>query len=234
MAQPEAPCRGCGGPVARVGSRGRIRLYCSDECKPRCAVEGCGQPVRKRDWCASHYAQWQRLGEVKPFGYKWADPEPCKVCGAPPAPGIRTFCSTACAFLWRKYDGAVPSVAECVGCGVEIDLTKRGKGGQRIKAHVKFCRRCRQDYDKYKMTAAQLAERDGANCGICGEPVDMTLSRKDAEGIMCASVDHILPRALGGTHDAANLQLAHLYCNMRKSDRVVVEAGVEGGGVRDD
>lgn len=38
-----------------------------------CEVDGCGQPKRKRNWCASHYAQWQREGEVRPFLYKWGD-----------------------------------------------------------------------------------------------------------------------------------------------------------------
>ncbi|RVW06740.1 HNH endonuclease [Rhodococcus spongiicola] len=69
------------------------------------------------------------------------------------------------------------------------------------------------------MSARQLALRDGAICGICGGDVDMSLSRKD-DGAMCPSVDHIVPRSLGGSHDPSNLQLAHMVCNMRKSDRV--------------
>lgn len=188
---------------------------------PRCSVVECLNVRRKRGWCASHYAQWAKSGvEPTAFKYRWADAELCRVCGNPPGEGSRVFCSKACAFLWRKYDGKVPQWRECVGCGVRIDLTKRGKGGQRVRAEVKFCRRCRQDYDKYKLTAAQLAERDGSNCGICGKPVDMALRRYDEGGAWCASVDHIIPRARGGTHDPENLQLAHLYCNQVKSDRV--------------
>jgi 5-methylcytosine-specific restriction endonuclease McrA len=34
------------------------------------------------------------------------------------------------------------------------------------------------------------------------------------------SVDHIIPRALGGTHDPENLQLTHLVCNLIKHDRI--------------
>jgi hypothetical protein len=187
-----------------------------------CSVEGCESPSRKRGWCASHYAQQRRTGRPpEPFKYKWGERTDCQVCGKP-TDGfrLRRFCSTACDFLFRFYGGDVPSETACVACGVTIDLTARGKGGQRIKAHVKFCRRCRQDYDKYKMSAGELAARDGANCGICREPVDMSLTR--ADGLMCPSVDHIIPRARGGTHDADNLQLAHLRCNMLKSDRIEV------------
>jgi hypothetical protein len=37
-----------------------------------CAVEGCGQPARKRGWCAAHYAQqWQTGIDPVPFRYKW-------------------------------------------------------------------------------------------------------------------------------------------------------------------
>jgi len=54
-------------------------------------------------------------------------------------------------------------------------------------------------------------------CGICAQPVDMHLRRAD-DAKWCASVDHILPRALGGGHEPSNLQLAHLHCNQVKSD----------------
>jgi len=58
--------------------------------------------------------------------------------------------------------------------------------------------------------------RDGPACGICGEHVDITLRRGD-DPVRCASVDHIIPLARGGTDDPTNLQLAHLGCNQRKA-----------------
>lgn len=190
-----------------------------------CDVAGCDQPSRKRGWCASHYAQWRRTGEVNPFGYKWAAPEPeCLVCGSTTEGSrFRRFCSSACDFLYRKYDGHVPTSTPCVACGVAIDLTARGKRGQRTKASVKFCRPCKRDYNKYKLSARELALRDGTNCGLCGLPVDMELRRSASN--MCASVDHIIPRSHGGTHEPGNLQLAHLYCNQVKSDRVALPVG---------
>lgn len=219
------PCDGCGTDVQRTRPTGAIRRFCSDACKPRCSVEGCDSPVRKRGWCASHYAQSRHTGRAPvPFSRKWAAAKPCLVCGEPPSYGYREFCGGTCRALWVFHRGAVPTEKPCLGCGEAIDLTARGKKGQRIHSVIVFCRRCKSEYGKYALTTRQLAERDGTNCGICGHAVDMDLRRGDPDGIFCASVDHVIARAHGGTHDPENLQLAHLWCNMVKSDRVVAGA----------
>lgn len=213
------PCAGCGEPLNQ-----RLAKYCSDSCKPRCSVDGCVGVVRKRGWCASHYAQQQRTGEApEPFKYKWNDLVPCLNCGAVlDNPMHRRFCTDNCRVTYNLHCGPRPTTTNCVACGIEIDLTARNKRGQIRRANVKLCRPCKWAYAKYKMSAGELAERDGTDCGICGQAVDMTLSR--ADGLDCPSVDHVLPRSLGGSHDPSNLQLAHLVCNMRKSDRVVIES----------
>lgn len=214
-------CHTCRGPAE--GTK-----YCSDACKPRCSVLGCTSPSRKRGWCAAHYSQARTTGQApKPFTYKWAERgAACKVCGKPSdGYGLREVCSKACFFLHQKYPGGRPTSADCVACGAAIDLLERGKKGQLRKTSVKFCRRCLQDRHKHGLSVGELAERDGTDCGLCCQPVDMTLTR--ADGLMCASVDHIVPRSKGGGDDPANLQLAHLRCNMAKSDRVAV-ASVEG------
>jgi len=213
----QRPCAGCREPLER-GFQNSGPKYCSDTCKPRCSVDGCDQPARKQSWCASHYAQARRTGcSPKPFKYRWGERSPCLVCQREWEPGhYRRFCSSACMVLYREHNGRVPSTVRCVACGCDIDLTQRGKGGQRRKASTKFCRPCKQDYSKYKLSARELALRDGVACGICGDPVDMDLRRSQSG--MCASVDHVIPRALGGTHEPENLQLAHLYCNQVKSD----------------
>lgn len=175
--------------------------------------------ARKRGWCASHYHQAHLSGEdPKPFKWKWAKAQPCVVCGSDERTcELRRFCSWACRQLHVVHEGSVPASVGCVLCGMTIDLTVRGKGGQRKKVSTKLCRPCRQDYSKYKMTARQLALRDGPVCGICRGPVDMAVRRAD-DAKWCASVDHVLPRALGGSHEPDNLQLAHLHCNQVKSD----------------
>lgn len=55
-------------------------------------------------------------------------------------------------------------------------------------------------------------------CGICGQPVDMSLKFPNP---MSKSIDHIIPIVRGGhPSDIDNLQLAHLSCNRAKSDGV--------------
>lgn len=194
--------------------------YCSEDCKPRCSVNGCDGPSRKRGWCASHYHQARARGsDPLPFKHKWSPRVDCLNCKADTTDSIhRRYCSDNCRVAYRFYDGPRPTATNCVACGIKIDLTALTKRGKRRNATTKFCRPCKQDYSKYKMSARELAERDGTDCGICGEPVDMALSR--ADGLDCPSVDHVLPRSRGGSHDPENLQLAHLRCNMAKSDRV--------------
>lgn len=56
-------------------------------------------------------------------------------------------------------------------------------------------------------------------CGICGKPVDKRLKYPDP---MSACIDHIIPIDRGGDPSAIeNLQLAHMYCNRQKSDRLL-------------
>jgi 5-methylcytosine-specific restriction endonuclease McrA len=55
-------------------------------------------------------------------------------------------------------------------------------------------------------------------CGICGQPVDMSLKHGHP---MAATIDHIIPIAKGGhPSDIENLQLAHWTCNRQKSDKI--------------
>lgn len=51
--------------------------------------------------------------------------------------------------------------------------------------------------------------RDGGICQLCGTPVQRT----------AATLDHIVPLSRGGTHEPANVQIAHGPCNSRKGNR---------------
>ncbi len=55
-------------------------------------------------------------------------------------------------------------------------------------------------------------------CGICGRPVDLTLTQGDP---LAPCIDHIIPVAKGGhPSDIDNLQLSHAGCNRQKSDKL--------------
>lgn len=55
-------------------------------------------------------------------------------------------------------------------------------------------------------------------CGICGKPVDFSLKFPHP---LSPCIDHIVPVSKGGhPSDMNNLQLAHMCCNRRKSDKL--------------
>lgn len=142
-----------------------------------CAVPECESPARKLTWCASHYEQQRMSGlPPEPFKHKWSTRVPCMNCGSSTEDSIhRRFCSDNCRVTFTSHGGPRATHVNCVACGDPIDLNEKGKRGLRRRVDVKFCNPCRQDYDKYKMTARELAVRDGTDCGICGTTVDMTL-----------------------------------------------------------
>lgn len=181
-----------------------------------CSVEGCTEPSRKRGWCVSHYGQWRTTGAVGPFKHRWATPgQPCPICGKPTGSerGRRSVCSAACQRIMAQHGGP-PANPHCARCGAEIDLLVAGKG-RRKRADTKLCRRCRTQ-TRTEATPGELARRDGPYCQLCGCDVDLLARFPDP---MRPSVDHIIPRAWGGSDAAENCQLTHLHCNHVKSDR---------------
>jgi 5-methylcytosine-specific restriction endonuclease McrA len=76
-----------------------------------------------------------------------------------------------------------------------------------------------------------LAERDGGwLCQLCQEPIDLQLLPGDPGFV---TIDHVIPRALGGTNDRTNLRLAHNGCNTYR-DILDDESGFEVLGLEDD
>lgn len=230
MARTPRPCPTCGSPVRRGPGQ---HAYCSDECRPACAYEGCSQPtVGTKAHCDWHTEQLRRHGELRPprWGTDWI----CVVCGAdvPKGSGRRKHCSGACQAMdsrsrrsvqprvwthrvWREPKGR-PKSFDCVKCGVTVDLLLPStKNGQRKRCDSKMCDKCKKR-TRSKMSVRQLARRDGADCKICGTPVDLSAGPTDKYR---PSVDHVIPRAWGGTNDPSNLQLAHLWCNQVKHTR---------------
>ena len=55
--------------------------------------------------------------------------------------------------------------------------------------------------------------RDGWICGICSEPIPLVAVVPHP---LAATIDHIVPLALGGPHVYENVQAAHFLCNSLK------------------
>jgi 5-methylcytosine-specific restriction endonuclease McrA len=141
----------------------------------------------------------------------------CAFCDAeiPAVPWNRRFCAPSCRDAFYHHGGR-PARRACIVCGTELDFVSQHRNGKRLRKHTVKCFDCRRD-QRYELTTAQLAERDGTDCALCGEPVDLTLAWPDK---WSPTRDHVVPVTHGGGNDAANLQLAHLSCNSRKGNRV--------------
>lgn len=69
---------------------------------------------------------------------------------------------------------------------------------------------------KYRdMVNNLLIARDGNLCSICNEILDPTVE--------VLHIDHILPRCMGGTHEATNIRLVHATCNLTRGKRITTE-----------
>jgi hypothetical protein len=164
------PCRRCEACEVEVRSN---RRFCSAECKPKCSVDDCGQPVRKRGWCASHYAQWTRYGEVKPFAYKWSNGSAtCRVCDAPCVARAQ-FCSMNCRATHSRSKGARPKTFTCQLCLRELPADRTG--GRLTRIDTQWCSDCGGSkspavlrFRIYGIRPAEYEEATKRGCVICG------------------------------------------------------------------
>lgn len=67
-------------------------------------------------------------------------------------------------------------------------------------------------------TLGRVRDRDNDTCQLCFEWVDPSLPPTDGWG---GTVDHILPKSMGGQRFMENLRLAHRRCNSWRGDRDV-------------
>lgn len=87
-------------------------------------------------------------------------------------------------------------------------IQKRNRKAKRRKAYVA------------PIGLRTVFRRDKGICQLCGKPVSPNTHWPNR---MCASLDHIIPLALGGTHEPKNVQLAHHACNSAKGTKPMHE-----------
>lgn len=217
---PSRFCLSCGVEVIRVGHFGPFPKYCSSECVPNCEVLGCDQPSRGSSYCARHKAHFRRNGIGAEVKSVWSTERSCLSCGQDgwPPNGRRKFCSSRCQSIHQQNGNCAPEkFVKCAQCDTRINLWARHANGRKKRSDTLLCTPCKRAMAKpHRTSVVKLCNRDGDVCGICDQPIDTDLNHPDP---LSASVDHILPRAHGGSHDLANLQLAHLRCNLIKQQR---------------
>lgn len=59
-----------------------------------CSIDGCGKPVRARDWCSTHYWRWHRTGDPTKIVRPFVDGvTPCRAPDCAIAARLRGYCS---------------------------------------------------------------------------------------------------------------------------------------------
>lgn len=139
---------------------------------------------------------------------------PCSLCGQPRAVVAKSKLEVVCHECRRKR-GRPPINRERVRRQNREAAARARATGKRIGANYRA--RARHYGVQYEpIQPRRVFARDGWRCGICGRKVDKRLK---APNPMRASLDHIVPMSKGGDHLLANVQCAHLRCNVGKRER---------------
>lgn len=149
------------------------------------------------------------------------------------------FCSPRCLHLATYQNAPAERERECLDCGKSFVAARTGSAyprrcfSCRVARSTEMRRRAntsdRNDkrvrriaYRLQRIDRLEVFRRDGWNCMICGDRIDPTLRNPDP---LSASVDHVIPLSKGGTHSWANVQTAHLSCNMSKGNKSGAASG---------
>ena len=192
--------------------------------RAKCSVPDCSGPSFRKGMCNKHHLRTERYGDpsvVKKAANGTNKLLQCKVSGCDGVVRANGFCSVHNGRLRNHGD----PLAEPKKLGNGQSTPER----QREKANAAMRRYNQTPAGKMRRRFANARRRilDGARsahldrdqfldlwarpcCALCGH--QMTDDDK--------SLDHKIPLARGGSNDFDNLQMAHLICNQRKSDRI--------------
>lgn len=206
-----------------------------------CTADGCDRPLRARGLCGTHY---NRQARAEGKDYYATERVACTTCGVltekrvDPRRPVR-FCSYACRDAWRveqpddpmwlppspawrrppalrkAKEPAQPRVLNCRRC---TEAFVAAASAQRFCS--KDCARKTDNERRYAERATRrtirrlhIFERDGYVCWMCEERCD---SSARVPQLNAPTIDHLVPRVHGGTHDEANLATACFACNSRR------------------
>lgn len=232
------PCAQCGAPFD-----GKKEVVRCSECRatPRPKVERtkecviCGITVqvnrgnRKSKTCGASTCH-QTFASMR--REEWRDSLPdsvCVDCASPYRPQV----------VWQVRCvecATTPAARYCIRCDDQIQdfgikycsdtcATEAAveRAGQRINdLYAMACRIGIEGWGWRSRLYGLLIERDGQDCWLCGDLVDVDLPSGPRGCDDGPSVDHVIPRSLGGPDDIDNLRLAHWGCNRNRGNRMEV------------
>lgn len=121
-----------------------------------------------------------------------------------------------------EYKPRIEHTKYCSGCGNKFTTFKTNKNFCTTDCREWFKEQAKRQRDaeyinqKTPSFRRRIYFQSNGRCGICNELIDLAIKHPDPQSY---SIDHIIPRSVGGIHKASNLQAAHLGCNMKKSNK---------------
>lgn len=213
-------CAQCGDAFEVKHRRGRPRKFC-DQCR-KTGYERVAHPDRVCIECGSKFTPASVHSRFcsRACGQRAADhasgPK-CSDCGTQMWESRDVAAVPKCLPCRRKspaYSKAPkpPQRWSCGLCGAECERpTTKGQV-------PKYCKACRPWVRHWISSDRRWAlyERDRWVCWLCEEAVDPELI--GTKSAWRPSLDHVVPRSKGGSHDDSNLRLAHMWCNCVRGD----------------
>ena len=228
------PCKHCGEDYVPAGRRGPVSAFCSKRCS-NLNSQGPGTAAYARDL----ERRRRKNAEARA-----ARPRPdCIVCGTPVEPPRRTLCSDECerknnakkamefqraykaehgiwySRQWEPKRDWEKSRAYSKARNAAIPVRKRypaAFAAKDARRRMKLAQATVEVFDPM-----EVFDRDRWVCQLCNEPVDRDAEYPDPG---YRSLDHVVPISKGGEHSRRNTQLAHLGCNIAKSNRMTATA----------
>ena len=207
----KSTCSVCGKPYMKRNGKSK---YCSDDCKREATR------LRQKSWREAHpdyQADWRKAHPG--YDEEWHDSHP----------NYNRDRS-------RAKRGTKLIEQSCVVCGTVFTTAYP----QKITCSAKCRRKFRERHKDYRLkgkvvdsdiTLEKLFTRDLGVCYLCGEACDWEDRTGLATGMKYPTIEHVVPLSRGGLHSWENVKLAHMGCNIRKSNTLLSEAshGEESG-----
>lgn len=201
------------------------------EGKQVCTVTECGRFVVSNGLCSTHYMRLIRRGST-------ADPvrmqKFCEVEGC----GRKHYGKGLCQRHYQRERSGLPQrlpgdlidgTKLCTRCLEVYPIDAFGTSMRLASGKNIYCSSCLSDLshirrankraNEYEPVSRDVVlERDAWTCHLCSTAIP-----KDAKWPepLSASMDHVMPLALGGAHTYENIKSAHLTCNISKGARLV-------------
>lgn len=236
-------CEFCGKETT-AGTRGLPKRFCSKECRsPRkterathccqCGIELIPSKTgRAKIACSKKCLDKRKSEKLKQARQRTKSCHYCKVDFVTGS-NKQKFCSVDCRRKQHKIDhphqrNTEPKKIVCGWCGqiviVPPSFTSHKKyhpeckvQARRARYRIKTVKRQSLTVIPSRLSADQIVAQMGAVCGICKDPIDLTLKRTSKMGL---TVDHIIPLSRGGQDTLDNMQPAHWVCNVKKGNKV--------------